>query len=63
MYGEVRNLYLVQREKRLYSILARDEKQAFDLKGEILDTVFLGISGERVEPRWWDWDNLERRMR
>ena len=44
-----RNLYLVHREMRLYSILAYDEDCALNLRGEVLDTVYLGIHGNDVK--------------
>ena len=58
MYG--RNLYMVLKDKRLYSILAWNEEQALKLEGEILDTVYLGIQGDEIKTYWWDWDNNER---
>jgi hypothetical protein len=58
-----RNLYLVHKEMRLYSILAYDEHCALNLRGEVLDTVYLGILGENVKIIWFDWDNIERWLR
>ena len=57
-----RNLYLVHKEMRLYSILAYDEDCALNLRGEALDTVYLGIHGEYVKTIWWDWDEVEKRL-
>ena len=59
----VRNLYMVHKEFRLYSILAFDEDCAYNLRGEILDTVYLGKHGSEVKTIWWDWDNVERWLR
>ena len=59
----VRNLYMIHREFRLYSILACDEDCAYNLRGEILDTVYLGKYGNEIKTIWWDWDNIERRLR
>ena len=58
-----RNLYLVHKDTRLYSILAYDEHCALNLRGEVLDTVYLGIPGEDVKIIWFDWDNMERWVR
>ena len=57
-----RNLYLVHKEMRLYSILAYDEDCALNLRGEVLDTVYLGIHGNDVKTIWWDWDEVEKRL-
>ena len=55
-----RNLYLVHKDTRLYSILACDEHCALNLRGEVLDTVYLGVPGNDVKIIWFDWDNMER---
>ena len=48
---------------RLYSILAYDEHCALNLRGEVLDTVYLGVHGNDVKIIWFDWDNIERWLR
>ena len=57
-----RNLYLVHKEKRLYSILAYDEHCALNLRGGVLDTVYLGVHGNDVKIIWFDWDEVEKRL-
>ena len=57
-----RNLYLVHKDTRLYSILAYDEHCALNLRGEVLDTVHLGVHGEDVKIIWFDWDEIEKRL-
>ena len=47
-----RNLYLVHKDTRLYSILAYDEHCALNLRGEVLDTVYLGVHGNDVKAIW-----------
>ena len=62
LYMTKRNIDLVHREMRLYSILAYDEDCALNLRGEVLDTVYLGIHGNDVKAIWFDWDEVEKRL-
>lgn len=50
------NLYMVKRDKYIYSILAESEEQALNLNGEIKDKVYTGkVENPSCEFRWEDW--------
>ena len=59
---EIRNLYLVHKDKSLYSILAVNEEQAMNLSGQILDEQYIGVEGTSCTFYWEDWDDVEKRL-
>lgn len=50
------NLYMVKKDKYIYSILAENEEQALNLNGEIKDRIYTGMDeSPSCEFRWEDW--------
>ena len=49
------NLYMVKKNKRIYSILSDSKEEALKLNGRILDQVYYGLDEESVDFRWENW--------